>query len=320
MKRKIFAILLAALLLLTAVSCTGPTETSENPGTNPDASPQATVIDKDREGNSITLPETIDKIITLGASNNEILVALGCGDKIVATDTFSTGIPEISADLLTLDMSALNGEAIIALDADVIIATGMIKAVGIDPLEVVKDMGVCVIYVPSSQSIAAIKEDIRFLAAVMDKSDQGEAIVAEMEQEIEAIRAIGSTITDKKTVFFDMGAYESKIYSLAEGTFIHEMIELIGAENAVGDQEGIDGWLALSDEVALASNPDIILTSAGYPGATDDIKSRPGWDAVTAVKNNAVYDVDANASNRPDQNITKALKQMAKLIYPDLYK
>ncbi len=79
--------------------------------------------------------------------------------------------------------------------------------------------------------------------------------------------------------------------------------------------------MASSDEVVLAANPDVILTSTNYiDNPTDDIKQRPGWESLTAVANDEVYVIDTNASNRPSQNVVKALKQMAQVIYPDLYK
>lgn len=48
--------------------------------------------------------------------------------------------------------------------------------------------------------------------------------------------------------------------------------------------------------------------------------SRDGWDNITAVKEKAVYSIDANSSSRPTQNIIKALKEMAKAVYPDEFK
>ena len=47
--------------------------------------------------------------------------------------------------------------------------------------------------------------------------------------------------------------------------------------------------------------------------------SRDGWDNITAVKEKAVYSIDANSSSRPTQNIIKALKEMAKAVYPEHY-
>ena len=38
------------------------------------------------------------------------------------------------------------------------------------------------------------------------------------------------------------------------------------------------------------------------------------------MKNGDVYQIDKNSSSRGSQNIIKALKEMAKAVYPDEYK
>ena len=51
----------------------------------------------------------------------------------------------------------------------------------------------------------------------------------------------------------------------------------------------------------------------------EEIKSREGFENINAVKNNQVYQIDKNSSSRPSQHIIKALNEMAKAIYPDVY-
>ena len=95
------------------------------------------------------------------------------------------------------------------------------------------------------------------------------------------------------------------------------MIEIIGGDNVLADQEG---WLSVSEESVIVLNPDIVLTNVNYIEApVDEIKSRDGWDAVSAVTNEDVYYIDNKLSSLPDQNIITALKQMAEAVYPDLY-
>ena len=95
------------------------------------------------------------------------------------------------------------------------------------------------------------------------------------------------------------------------------MLTTIGAENVTGDQEG---WISISEEEAIAMNPDVIITNVNY---VDDsvgvIKSSTGWQNVTAIRNGAVYYIDADASNQPNNHVIDATIQMAKLIYPDAF-
>ena len=304
-KIKIIAFLLMAVMVITLTASCG-NDTAEKPDTS-----------KDREGNSITLPETINKIVAMGPSNTEILVALGFGDKIIAADDYSSNITELKSDVMFFDMYEPDAEKILDLQPDVMFITGMTRSDGIDKYSILEDAGICIIFIPSSSSIDSIKEDIRFVAAVLGADSKGSSIISDMEKEIDAIKKIGDTITaDKKTVYFELSA-APYMYSLGTGTFINEMIEMIGAVNCLAD---MGEWFAVADEAALEANPDVILTSVNYIDApVDEIKSRPGWDAITAVQNNNVYYIDTDASNRPSHNVIKALKEMAKAIYPDKY-
>jgi iron complex transport system substrate-binding protein len=151
----------------------------------------------------------------------------------------------------------------------------------------------------------------------MGSKPQAEVLIAEMETEIEAVRTITESSTDKKTVYFEIGAAPNMV-SFGHGVFLHEMIELIGAENILADQKS---WISVADEVILDANPDVILTSVDYiDDSVAEIKTRPGWDKISAVQNDSVFYIDTDASNRPSHHIRKALQKMALAIYPDEYR
>ena len=300
---RMIAFFLMAVVALSATSC----QTTQNPDS-------AQTVD--REGNPILLPSRLDRIISIGPSNTEILVALGFADKIIAADTYSKGIPGLPKDVLFFDMLAPDGERILNLEPDVMIVTGMSKAGGTNPFKMFSNLGTCVMYIPSSSSIGGIKADIQFIAKVMDAVEKGEAIVADMESEIDRIKTIGETMTDRKTVYFEI-ASSPYLYSFGKGVFLNEMIEIIGAENILADKKS---WVAVADEVILKKNPDVILTNVD--DLDDPVKTitlRPGWDKMTAVQNRNVFYIDASASSRPSHHIIKALQSMAKAVYPDKY-
>jgi len=273
----------------------------------------AQIVIYDREGFPVTLPSQIYRIISIGPSNTEILAELGLSGQIIATDTFSDNVPGIQPGISIFDMMALDLEYMIYLEPDIIFVTGMTRVGGEDPLSVVSDMGISVIHMPTSTSIADIKEDIRFMATVVGEVDKGDATVAEMTSEIDRIRAIGETITDRRTVYFEISPAPF-MFSFGTGTFLHEMIELVGADNVFGDQMG---WLGVSDEALLEINPDVILTSVNFlDDPIADIVERPGWSVITAVQNGDIFIIDTDASNRPSHHIVIALREIAEAVYP----
>lgn len=276
---------------------------------------------KDREGNEFNVPKEVNTIISTAPSNTEVLVALGLADKLVAVDKYSADVEGVSEDIPKIDFRNPDAEAIIALNPDIVIASGHNKAGDEDPFALIKEAGIPVAYIPSSYSIDGIYGDIEFIANLTGTEKEGEELINSMKEDVESIKAIGDTITDKKSVYFEIGA-GSGLYTFGNETFLNEMIETIGATNIFGDESS---WITVTPEAVIDANPDVIL--ANSPGtneagltAVEDIVSREGWDTVTAVKNGDVYQIDKNSSSRGSQNIIKALKEMAKAVYPNEYK
>ena len=276
---------------------------------------------KDREGNEFNVPKEVNTIISTAPSNTEVLVALGLADKLVAVDKYSADVEGVSEDIPKIDFRNPDAEAIIALNPDIVIASGHNKAGDEDPFALIKEAGIPVAYIPSSYSIDGIYGDIEFIANLTGTEKEGEELINSMKEDVESIKAIGDTITDKKSVYFEIGA-GSGLYTFGNETFLNEMIETIGAINIFGDE---NSWITVTPEAVIDANPDVIL--ANSPGtneagltAVEDIVSREGWDTVTAVKNGDVYQIDKNSSSRASQNIIKALKEMDKAVYPNEYK
>jgi len=165
---RILALVLAALVIVTITACAagnppvqpadthsaslGVTGGGDSNGDTSEASQQASpqvaagltpeprqLIDKDREGNTIELPDSIEAIISLGPSNTEILVALGFAEKIIATDEYSANVGGIKPGISHFDMLFPDGELIISMQPDVMFVTGMGKdTTGDDPLKIAR--------------------------------------------------------------------------------------------------------------------------------------------------------------------------------------
>lgn len=272
---------------------------------------------KDREGNDFKVPEKINRIVSTAPSNTEILVELGLADKLVAVDKYSADIPGLPKNIKLIDFSNPDPEAIVSLNPDMIIASGHNKTgKSEDPFKVVKDAGISVAYIPSSDSIKGIYDDIMFISDITGTQDKGKKIVENMKAQVAEVEKIGKSIKGKKKVYFEIGPAPN-LYSFGNKTFLNEMIELVGGENIFKDQ---DGWISPSAESIIEKNPDVIVTNVNYvPDAVKEIKNREGWQNIAAIKNGQVYLVDANTTSRPSQNITKALNQMAEYINPDAY-
>jgi iron complex transport system substrate-binding protein len=271
----------------------------------------------DRGGNTIVVPQKKDRIISAMPSNTEILVDLGLADRLVAVDKYSKDIEGVDAALPALDIMYPDVEFIVSLNPDIIIAHGMSHVgAGDDPFAALRSAGISVIYLSMSNSIEGIYGDIAFLANLFDMPERGEAIIANMKADIEKIAAVGKTIQNKKTVYFEINPAPS-ITSFGRDTYLNEMIELTGAVNIFANEKGI---LFPTLEEILMRNPDVMMTNVNFINdAIGNLVSRPGFEYVNAVKNGAVFYIDANSSSRPTNHIIKALDEMARDIYPEYY-
>lgn len=290
------------------------TEVETEETTTEEAADADSVID--REGNLVEVPAEINTIISAAPSVTEILAGLGLADKIIAADMYSSDVEGIDPAVCTLDFYNLNTEELVALAPDVIIINGISDNGDTDPYAELKAAGTNVVYIPSAVSLDGIKDDIAFLAAYTRTSDKGDELIGTIDSCISDISAKAANITEKKSVYFEISA-APYLYTTGSGTFLNEIIELVGAENIYGGEEG---WISNSDETVIAANPDVILTSVAYEGYDfNEITAREGWDVLTAVKNGEVYQVGANETSRASQHVVDGINEIASAIYPDVY-
>ncbi len=272
------------------------------------------VVDKD--DNKIKIDKQLNTIVSTAPSNTEILIGLGLEDKIVAVDSFSP-IDELNEDVLVIDFTNPDIEAILDLNPDIIIASEINIVGDNNPFKLLEESGVIVVYVSTSTQISDVYEDIMFMGTVFQKESEAIKIVDDMKQEIKSISETAMQIDESKTVYFELGNYDGMLYSLGKNTFIDDMINTVGATNIFADQ---DSWISVSAEQIIERNPDVIITNDSYtPDVVNEIMSREGFETINAVKNGKVYVVDANTTSRGSQLLVSGLKQVAHAIYNEQY-
>ena len=306
--KRLFALFIICAMLLVIPAC----GTAEKPQTD------TSLPTVDPSGAEISIPENVESIIVLAPSLAETVVALGEGDKIVGYDLNSVGLDGLPENVPTFDTVAPDVEQLMAIAPDVLLVSSLSLYDQEAPYQPLIDAGICVICVPTSESIDGIKSDIEFIASALSVPKSGETLISELNAELDELSAIAATIpeNERKSVYFEISA-APYMYSCGSDTYLSEMIELIGANNILADQSG---WLSVEPETVVAADPDVIFTNVNYlDDPIQEILDRDGWAGVTAVKNGDVYYIDNAASSIPDRNIVVALRQMAEALYPDYY-
>jgi len=150
---------------------------------------------------------------------------------------------------------------------------------------------------------------------------------AEAERLAESLKQRYAAVLDKvkgatttPTVFYELdGTDPLKPWTTGPGTFMDTMITLAGGQNVGAVLQ--DSFAQISSEELVRQDPDIIVLGDTLYGVTiESVGERAGWEAITAVKNKAIYSFDDNLTSRPGPRLIDGLEQLAKLLHPELFK
>jgi len=144
---------------------------------------------------------------------------------------------------------------------------------------------------------------------------QAKALAGEIEARVEAVTHKTGQATEQPRVFLEL---DETLYTVGPGSFIDALISMAGGTNIASDASS--PYPQFSAEEIIRRNPQvIILADADYGVTPEAVKSRPGWEAISAVKNDAIYPINADIISRPGPRIAQGLEALAKIIHPELF-
>jgi iron complex transport system substrate-binding protein len=271
----------------------------------------------DDSGTSTTFSAPPQRIVSLNPGLTEITFALGAGNRLVAVDTYSDFPPEAKAvqpRLSTYPSPSI--ETIVGLGPDVVLSL----ADRDEDLAQLRRQGIPVLKLFPKDFDAATRA-IRSLGQLFGAADTGDAIASDM---IVRRDAVVEALADapRPRVYEELDASEpDKPFVAGPNGFYGQLIDLAGGDNIFGDLPGDVGQVGA--EAILERDPEvIILTDADLPfnpQTPDMVAARPGWDAVSAVQNGAIYPVPGALFSTPGPRLVDGLEQLARLLHPDRF-
>ncbi|AQQ54317.1 ABC transporter substrate-binding protein [Planococcus lenghuensis] len=270
----------------------------------------------DVTGEEVVIEEEPDAIVSLIPSNTEIAYALGEGENIVGVSDFAN-YPEEVADVEKVGGQEFNVEKIVSLQPDIVLGHESGLGLGTAGYQQLRDAGIPVYVVDDATNFEEVYASIEAIGQLTGETAAAEEIVAQMQEEVTAIAEQAAQVEEPKSVFVEV-AGTPDIYTTGSNTFMHEMLEIINAENVAGDQEG---WINVDPEQIVEWNPEVILTTYGafVPDAVEQVMSREGFGTVPAVENEAVIDVNSDLVSRPGPRLTEGLQAIGEAVYPEIY-
>ncbi|ECB9717797.1 ABC transporter substrate-binding protein [Listeria monocytogenes] len=274
---------IAVVLLLAILTACGNTETKA-----PEKKTEKIEV-KDATGNTITLEEAPTKIVSLMPSNTEILFALDLGDKVKGVTAYDD-YPKEAQKVEKVTSTSVDTEKIIAIKPDLVLGHESMLATEKDAYQLLKDAGINVFVVPDATDLKAAEKSIITVGKLTGKEKEAKEVTDSMEEQKVAIENKAKELKTSPKVWIEISP---DLYTAGKGTFMNEMLELAGGTNVVTES----GFIPYNEEKVVELQPDIILSV--YPDAKATIQKRAAWKDIPAVKNDKIYEMDANKLSRP---------------------
>lgn len=307
----------------TSTDTSSKTEVTESKDSKDDSEKSSgTRVVVDQTGTEVELPENVERIADFWHANNQVVLLLGGGDKLVTTTEAIKGLPwfakvyprinEVPALVKGHDF---NVEELIAENPDVVIVANHEQA------ETVRSAGLKAVEV-TFQNFDELKETVNITAKVIgpDAEKRAKEYTDYLDVNIKYVEDKLKDIKDED---------KPKVLHIAGG---EELTKIDGAKSMIGAWMDVSGSVnSISDEANLAtitleeiieSNPDIIIIGGTQSKeGIDKIKNDPAWADVTAVKEDKLIRNPVGTFNWDRYSAEEALQILwaAKLFHPDKF-
>lgn len=304
------ATLLFLLLSLSCVPLASPAPTSPSATATAAGTVAFPTSVTDFQNRSVAISKRPERIVSIGPSNTEFLFALGAGDRVVGDDDYSDE-PAAAKTKEHVGGVKVNLEKVASLKPDLIITVKFSDGT----LEALTQTS-AVVLVVDPQGAADVARSATLIGKAIGAP--GEALAADIQKRLDAVKA-KTDAAPKLKVFHEIDASDpAKIYSVGPGSFIDDLIKLAGGTNVFATAK--TAYPTVSGEEIIRSDPDVIILGDALYGTTpDSVATRPGWAALSAVKNGRVYP-GLGVFGRPGPRLGEAAEAYAKLVHPELFK
>ncbi|MGD2253979.1 MAG: ABC transporter substrate-binding protein, partial [Anaerolineales bacterium] len=179
-------------------------------------------------------------------------------------------------------------------------------------------LGLTVFLVPNPDSFEDLYGIIEQVGVLVGRQQEAQALTAELADRVQVVeeRVRGAELVK---VYYEIDATDpSAPYTVGSGTFGDMLIGEAGGENVAGS---LEGWVQLNLEELVAQDPQVMFFAAGpfIPTTIESVAERPGWGAISAVANGAIYPIDSDLIDLPGPRLVDGLELLARAIHPEAF-
>lgn len=266
----------------------------------------------DDEGRRITLPEKIDRLVSLAPNLTEIVFALGAGNRLVGNTTYCDYPIEAKRVTKVGDTLYPSIERIIALKPQVVLVS---TASQLEAFTRQLDNHEIAVYVTNPKSLDEVFSSMKNLGDILGEQKRAETVVAELRSRADRIETATKQAIPVR-VFYQVSG--EPLYTIGREAYLTDLVRRAGGVSVTAEVPS--GFPRYSDEAALAAQPEaIILPTGGSMGSANanvalSLKNTP------AARNNRVYRINDDYLSRPGPRLLDGLEEMARALHPEAFK
>jgi iron complex transport system substrate-binding protein len=254
------------------------------------------------------------RIVCLTEETVETLYLLGEQDRIVGVSGYAVRPPQVRREKPRVSaFVSADIPKILALEPDLVLTFSDLQADIV--AELVRE-GIAV-HAFNQRDIAGILSMIRTLGALVGAAVRAEQLATDFEQRLASVAAAPRP-QPKPKVYFE--EWDDPL--IAGIGWVSELIEIAGGEDvlpALRSQRSAKARIVQPDTIRSAA-PDVILASwCGKKVVPDRIRTRTGWHAIPAVRDNRIVEIKSPLILQPGPAaLTDGLDAIVAALWPKL--
>lgn len=252
------------------------------------------------------------RIVCLTEETVETLYLLGAEKRIVGISGYTVRPPRARKEKPRISaFTSAKIDAILALNPDLVLGFSDLQA---DIAGHLIRRGVAV-HIFNQRTVSGILAMIEMLGAMIGEAAKSEKLIAQLGDGLAAIGAGAAALARRPRVYFE----EWNDPLICGIGWVSELIELAGGTDVFAErasQPSARGRILADPDAVIMRAPDIIIGSwCGKKFQPDQLRSRPGWQAIPAVRDGHLYEIKSCDILQPGPAaLTDGVEQLHHLI------
>ncbi|GEN06139.1 ABC transporter substrate-binding protein [Myxococcus fulvus] len=250
------------------------------------------------------------RVVCMTEETTEVLYRIGAGELVVGVSGFTVRPPEARKKPRVSSFLDANFERILELKPDLVLGFSDLQA---DLGRELCKRGVPV-YLFNQRSVAEILQSVRLTGALVGRAEAAEKLAEELTANLTRHADAAESLPRRPRIFFEEW-HEPLISGIR---WCSELVELVGGVDVCRESrasQGAKGRIFEPEEVARRNPEGVIASWCGRKAKRDKIAARPGWEKVTAVVDDQLYEVKSSLILQPGPAaLSDGVEKLARIV------